>query len=115
MPALTWSQSVAAGATFLPLDGWQYEYAPFPCLVEIFQRATAVGMVATITSGSDTLQEESPIQAGGTAGVTPNRLNTEAVSDYAAGGDRLKIRDRNTSGGAVTVDGMIILTAIRRR
>jgi len=115
MPSFTWSQLVAAGATFLPLDGWQYEYLPFPAMVEFFQRATAVGVVATITSGSDTLQEESPVQAGGTAGVTPNRLNTEPISDVAAAGDRLKARYRNTSGAGVTVDGMCIVTAMRGR
>lgn len=115
MPSFTWSQSVAAGATFNPLDGWQYEYLPWPALVEFFQRATAVGMVATLTSGSDTLQEESPVQAGGTAGVTPNRLNTEPVVDQAAAGDRLKARYRNTSGGAVTIDGMIVITPASRQ
>lgn len=114
MPSFTWSSAVTAGSTFLPLDGWQYEYVPRGGAIEIYQRATATGMVATITSGSDTLQEESPIQAGGTAGVTPSSLNTEAVRDFVAAGDRLKIRDRNTSGGTITVDGMIVYNMAAR-
>lgn len=114
MPAFTWSQSVAAGATYLPLDGWQYEFVPRGGRIDIYQRATAVGCVATITSGSDTLQEEAPIQAGGTAGVTPSALNTQPVSDFVAAGDRLKIRDRNTTAGAITIDGMIVYEAARR-
>lgn len=111
-PMFTWSQSVAAGATFNPLDGWQYEYLPYPCKVEIFHRATLTGMLATVTSGSDTLMEEAPVSAGGTAGVTPGRLNIEPLTDDAAAGDRLKIRYRNTNAGANTIDGQIIITPL---
>lgn len=105
MAMLIVSQSVAAGATFNPFDGWQYEYIPRPGVVKMAFRASAVGMVGTITSGSDTLMEESPVQAGGTAGVTPNDLNTPPLIDAVDGGDRLKARFRNTTGGAITVDG----------
>lgn len=107
MPMFTWSQSIAAGATFLPLDGWQFEFAPRGGRIDVMQRATAVGVVATITAGSDTLLEEAPIQAGGTAGVLPSALNTAPLSEFVAGGDRLKIKDRNTTAGAITVDGII--------
>lgn len=107
MPSLTWSQSVAGGATYRPLDGWQYEYVPAGGRIEILHRATAVGMVATITSGSDTLQERSPVPAGGTAGVTPSGFDVPAIMDLVAAGDRLKILYENTTGGAVTVDGTI--------
>jgi len=112
MPSFPFTQSVAAGATYLPLDGWQYEYLPFPARVDIGLNATAVGIVATVTSGSDTLMEEAPVQAGGVAGVIPSPLNTPYMSDDAAAGDRLKIRVRNTSGGAVTVNGTIIITPL---
>ncbi len=107
MPNLTWSQSVALGATFRPLDGWQYEYVPLGGAIEILHRATAVGMVATITSGSDTLQERSPVPAGGTAGVIPSVFDVPAVMDEVAGGDRLKILYENTTGGAINVEGVI--------
>ena len=107
MPNLIWSQSVAAGATYQPLSGWQYEYLPFGGMVTILHRATAVGMVATITSGSDTLQERSPVPAGGTAGQTPSPLDVPAITDEVAAGDRQKILYENTTGGAITVDGII--------
>jgi hypothetical protein len=113
MPSFPFTQSVAAGATYLPLDGWQYEYLPFPAMVEILLNATAVGIVATVTSGADTLMEEAPVQAGGTAGVIPSPLNAAALQDAAAAGDRLKIRVRNTTGGAVTVNGVINITPLR--
>lgn len=112
MPSFPFSQAVLAGATYLPLDGWQYEYLPFPARVDIGINATAVLIVGTVTSGSDTLMEEAPVQAGGVAGVIPSPLNTPFMSDDAAAGDRLKIRIRNTSAGTVTVNGVINVTPL---
>jgi hypothetical protein len=110
MANLTWTQSVAAGATFTPLNGWQYEYAPFGGTIEIVHDAAAVGVVATITSGSDTLQERSPVSSGGAAGVMPSALDRLPVVDEVAAGDRLKILYENTTGGAVNVEGTCIYT-----
>ena len=110
MPSLVWTQSIAAGAIYRPLDGWQYEYAPIGGAIKILHNATAVGIVATITSGSDTLQERSPVSAGGTAGVVPSDQTVPPVVDMIAAGDRLKIQYENTTGGAVTVTGVIDYT-----
>lgn len=107
MPSFSFTQSVAAGATFEPLVGWQYEYLPWPAETTVLARATAVAMVHTYTSGSETIVEESPTQAGGTSGVTPSPLNTPIQGWMAAAGDRLKLRYRNTSVGAIIVDGII--------
>ena len=109
MPKLSWSQSIAAGAVFLPISaaGWQYEYVPVGGVVAILHRATAVGIVTTVTTGSETLQERSPVSAGGTAGVMPSGLDVPALVDEVAQGDRLKISYDNTTAGAVTVDGEI--------
>ena len=109
MPNLTWTQSIAAGATFEPLTGWQYEYSPWGGHIEIVHDATAVGVVATISSGSDTLQERSPVSAGGTVGALPSALDQLPVSDDIAAGDRLKIFYENTTAGAVTCNGTIVL------
>lgn len=113
MPSFIWSQSIAAGATFAPLAGWAYEFAPRPGVVKYIHRATAVGLVATITSGSDELMQESPVQAGGTAGTTPSELNTAPIVDAVNAGDRQQVRYRNPTGGAITVDGIIDYTATR--
>jgi len=110
MAILTWTQSVAAGATFEPLNGWQYEYAPFGGTIEILQDAGAVGVVNTITSGSDTLQERSPVSSGGTTGQMPSVFARVPVLDEVAAGDRLKILYENTTGGAVVVNGTITYT-----
>jgi len=107
--SFTWTSSVAAGAIFLPLDGWQYEFAPFSGAIEVIADATAVGMVATVTCGGDTIVEESPVKAGGTAGVIPSALNTSVYVGQMRKGERLKVKIRNTSGGAVTSNGIATL------
>src|SRR5262249_45616605 len=61
----------------------------------------------TLFSGSETIQERSPIQGGGTAGVTPSELNTPAISFQAAAGDRLKLQIDEVLAGTPTVDGII--------
>lgn len=112
MPYFTWSQAITAGSTFDPLDsaGWMYRYVPYPAIIEVIDRATAVGIVVSRTFGSDTIQQESPLSAGGTAGVIPSRLNIEPVTEKANATDLLRVVYRNTTGGTVTVDGLIELT-----
>lgn len=107
-----WSQSIAAGATFNPLTDWQYETPDFQGMIEVFSRATAVGLVETISSAGETLKQESPVQAGGTAGLTPSRLNTEPVVGRAAQLQKIRVGYRNPTGGAITIDGQIILTPL---
>lgn len=112
MPALNGSVAILAGATLIALDNWQYQYAPYPALFELFQNATAVGLLVTITSGSDTIMEEAPVSAGGVAGVIPPRLTVEPITDKVDRGDFLKVRVRNPTGGTVTYNFMAIITPI---
>ena len=107
MPSFTFTNLFAANGVFRPLEGWQYEYLPWPAEVLVMARSTLVGMVAVYTSGSETIVEESPVQAGGTIGVTPSSLNTPIQGWRAAAGDRLKLNYRETAGTTPTVDGII--------
>ncbi len=92
-----------------PLSGWQYEYVPYPAAVKLLVRATTTGVRITIYAGSETIQERTPVQAGGTAGTTPSELNTVPVLFHAAQGDRLKLQIDEVSGGTPTVDGIVVL------
>lgn len=105
----TWSQSIAAGATFNPLANWDYETPKGNARVEVIERATAVGLVGAIKTGGENVKQESPIQAGGTAGTTPSPLNTTPTMGQAKGGLKLSIPYRNPTGGAITVDGVITM------
>jgi len=102
MPLFTFSSAdIAANGTFEPLTGWQFERLPFPALVEIALIVNAVGVVVTVTSGSDTLAEEQPVSSGGTDGVLPD-FDKPSLEDIAAAGDKIKIRFRETAGTATT-------------
>ena len=112
MPSFTWSQSIAAGATFNPLSGWVYEFVPRPGVVKYLHRATATGLVATITSGSDELLQEPPVPAGDTAGQTHFEFNVAPITDGVSAGARQQVRYRNPTGGAITIDGIIDYTPV---
>lgn len=110
MPLYTNKQSVAANATVTNvLAGSQYEFLPFAALVEIGLAADASGVLTTVSSGSDILQEEGPVPVLA-AGVFPKYPDEFHLSDEAAPGDRLKVAIRNTTGGAVNVITVIKLT-----
>ena len=111
MPNLTWVTSIADGATFEPLTGWQYEYSPWGGHIEIVHNCEGVGVVCTISSGSDTLQERSPVSVETTAvdGALPSALDELPVSDDIAAGDRIKIFYENTNAAARYIKGTIVL------
>lgn len=113
MPLFTFhEQNLAANSTYEPLTGWQYERLPFPALVEIAYLADAIGIVANVTSGSDTLAEEQPVSGGGTDGTLPD-FDKPMLEDLAAAGDKLKIRFRETAGAATTdIMGWVRITQI---
>src|SRR5229473_6154599 len=110
MPQFTWSTAMTANQLGLnPLSGWQYEYVPWPAQVVLIMRSTTTGNRVTIFSGSETIQERTPVQGGGTAGVTPSELNTTPIYFMAPGGDRLKLVIDEVGGLTPTVDGVVIL------
>lgn len=111
MPLITFTQSVAAGATYTPLQNWQYRFPPKLAMLELLTNATAVGCVQNLTTGSESIvQSESPVQAGGVAGVMPARLNCEPIVDMVNPGEETVLTVRNTTAGAITVNGVAILT-----
>jgi hypothetical protein len=113
VPQFTWSTALTANQLGLnPLSGWQYEYLPWPAQVLVLVRSTDVNLRVTVYSGSETIQERSPVQGGGTAGTTPSELNTPAIAWMAAAGDRLKLVIDNTTAGTPTVDGIIIINPL---
>ena len=108
MPQKNFSGALTPGATNDNIfSNWQYQYLPWPARLKLLVRATAATLLVTVTSGSETIAEESPVQAGGTAGVTPAELNTPPVVWDAAAGDFIKVKVRSTDASPQTVDAVI--------
>ena len=112
MPQLIVSQALTANQLgFNPFSGWQYEYVPMAyargAAVSVMARCTGTSARAAFFSGSQTIQQRSPIQGGGTAGTTPSPLNTTPLSWIAKPGDRLLAQIDEVSGLTPTVDLLI--------
>jgi len=114
MPAFPFTSALTANGSYAPLTGWQYEYLPFPARVRFLARTTgAAGNVKmTCFSGAQVIQPESPVQVGGTAGVTPSPFTTPEVYFDAPMGDRLALQFKETAGATPTVDGIIYVDPI---
>lgn len=109
MPSLVFSTLMTPNQLGLnPLLGWQFEFAPARGVVKLLVRSNQTGNRITIYTGSTTIQERSPVQGGGTPGITPSELNTAAQQWVAEAGDRLKLLIDEVIGGAPTVDGIIV-------
>jgi hypothetical protein len=110
MPVIQRETSVAAGAVNDNLlSGSAFEFARQNSLVSIGIVQSATGGFATINSGSDVVAEEFAPAIKTTYPIIPDEMY---YSDVAAAGDRLVIRYRNPTGGALTVRVIVQLTAL---
>lgn len=99
--------SVAGGATNENLiAGSSYEYANGPSVASIALVTTAAGCFATITAGGRTVAEEFPVSVKATDPVIPDDFYFTAAMVQ---GERLVIRVRNTTGGALTLTNIVQL------
>src|SRR5437867_12198039 len=97
MPQFPFSQALTANQLgFNPLSGLEYEWTPYPCSLLILIRVTGNTAKLTLFSGSETIQERTPIQGGGTAGGTPSEGNSPASSFMAPRGARFKLGSDET-------------------
>ena len=114
MPQFNFSQALTANQLgFDPLTSWQYRYVPMAyaagAAVKLLARATTNGVRLTLFSGAQTIQQRSPVQGGGTAGVTPAELNTPPITWIAQPGDLILPQFDEVLAGTPTVDGIIII------
>lgn len=101
MPVIMKEASVAAGAVNENiLAGSAFEFARQNSLVSIGIAQSATGGFATIQSGADIVAEEFPPPIATVYPIIPDNMY---FSDVAAAGDRLVVRYRNPTGGALTV------------
>lgn len=110
MPVIMREQSVAAGATVENiLSGSAFEFARVNSLVSIGIAQSATGGFATIQSGGDVVAEEFSAPIKTTFPIIPDEMY---FSDVAAQGDRLVVRYRNPTAGALTVRVVCQVTSL---
>lgn len=110
MPVIMREVSVAAGAVNENiLAGSAFEFARSNSLVSIGVHQSATGGFATINSGADVVAEEFSPPIATVYPVIPDNMY---FSDVAAAGDRLVIRYRNPTGGALVVRVVCQVTAL---
>lgn len=112
MPSFPFSRALVANQLgFNPLSDWQFERVPNSWIngaaVGVLLRATTVNVRVTMYSGSQTIVQRAPVQAGGVAGVTPSALNTPVFDFVGAPDDKLQILLDEVGGVAAQIDGII--------
>lgn len=114
MPSFIFSQALTANQSgFNPLSSWQYSRNPWQqAEVTVISRATTTGVRLSAFAGSDNVVQRSPVQGGGTAGVTPSALNTAPISFIAQYNDPILLSYDEVSGGTPTVDGIVEIVPI---
>lgn len=97
---MKFSASIGAGVT-IPnvLSGSAFEFLRSNAEVSFGIVSSATGIVATVQSGADVLMEESPISTANRFPIWPDDFD---LVDVAAAGERLVVKLRNTTGGALT-------------
>jgi len=101
MPAFLNEQTIATTVIVQNiLAGSAFEFARTNSLVSLGVVASATGTFATINSGADVVAEEFAPAIKTTFPIIPDEMY---YSDVAAAGDRLVVRVRNPTGGAITI------------
>jgi hypothetical protein len=108
--------SLLANAQQNALTGTQYEFLPpgmFPngALAEFATLTDATGVLRTVQTGSDVVEEESPVNVG-TINTQPIYPDHFTLNDLIAPGDRNNVKLRDTSGVARVVMAVVLFTAL---
>jgi hypothetical protein len=108
MALMVGQTSIAAGATVNVLAGQQFEFLPSSAFVEFgISQAAAAGLLVTVFSGTDLLQQSSAVPNTGAAPVYPDQFQ---LNDHALKGDRLQISANNPTGGALLLYWAVKIT-----
>lgn len=89
------------------LAGNQFEFLPYNAMLEFGVVAAATGVLMDIFSGGDTLIEAGSVSPANRSPLYPDDFE---ITDVAAAGERIKVRLRNTTAGAINVDVVCRIT-----
>jgi len=108
MPELKFSQALTASQVgFRPLQFWRFRRLPYRAQVTVIIRATTVGARYSVLAGTTEIVQRSPVQGGGTAGVTPIPQTTPVDQFIADAGDEIDLAIDEVLAGTPTVDGWV--------
>lgn len=114
MPVIQGSTSVAANTVNdNVLAESQFEFLPYDAMIEFGLNGDANGgdLRVDVYSGQDVLMENAPMSVQNRIPVYPDDYQ---LTDVAAGGERLKVRVRNTNAGAArTIFFAVRITPVR--
>lgn len=107
---------LAANTVALVLQGTQFEFLPgsmFPrgALCEFGSLADATGVLRTVQTGSDIVEEESPVNVG-TINQQPVYPDNFTLNDLVGPGERINLKVRDTSGAQRIVTTMVRFTPL---
>jgi hypothetical protein len=110
MPVIQKEVSIPANAANENiLSGSAFEFLRGNAIVSIGLTGAAAGLVANIQSGADIVLEESEIAVKTTFPIIPDDMY---YNDVGVQGDRLVIRVRNTTAGALVVRCIVQVTNV---
>jgi len=110
MPLIQQSVSIAASSVNdNVIAGSQFEFLPYNSALRFALNGSATGLVADLYSGQDVLAEQMSVNALNRVPIAPDDF---LLTDIAAAGERVKLRVRNTTAGALTLYFAVIIDPI---
>lgn len=110
MPVIQSNISVPAnGSIDNVLAGSQFEFLPYDAALRFGLSGAAAGLVVDVYSGQDVLAEAMLCAPTNRIPVNPDDF---VLTDVAGAGERIKIRVRNTTAGAVVLNYGVIIDPI---
>lgn len=110
MPVIQKKVSIAANSVNdNVITGSQFEYLPWNAKVDFGMNQSATGLVVDVYSGQDTVAEAMEPAINARYPVNPDDFT---LTDVAAANERLKVRVRNTTAGALDFYIGVIITPI---
>lgn len=101
MPLIQQSVSIAASSVNdNVIAGSQFEFLPYDAALRFALNGSAIGLVADVYSGQDVLAEQMGVNTLNRVPINPDDF---LLTDVAGAGERIKIRVRNTTAGALTL------------
>ena len=111
MPLARFETSVPANATVQNVfAGSLWQYLPWAAAINMGITADATGVLATVTTGQDTLLEESPVDI--LANLFPVIPDNMSLQDVAAAGELITVKLRNTTGAPIIARTLAQITPI---